>query len=462
MKKSVLAILLILTICLSSFAFASSFTDVPDDFWALNHIEWMVKEDIAHGYPDGTFKPNQTINVSEYLTLEVNLFSASEKADVSMFNDLHSGEWFYEVFAKSAALDILEGETLATPHGDKVELANPKMDITRQGAFHMLQKGLKLPVPENVDEVLSIFSDANEIDEKYKASIAALVAAGYIEGYPEGTFLPTNIVSRAEASSAMHKSIDAIVHEDGSEIDVTNFTNTVIIKAKNVTIKGADVTKANIIFVNLTARDTSKGLSADQLKNARVINNVKEAETQEPAKEETKKTSSGGGGGGGGPTASPDCIIKIRTNRDKYTVSREGTLGAGKVLRVNVDGYSAVPDVKITESNLMSNLKKIANKMETQKTINTLHEDYSDDADVRDWGIATIIALITDEGDIQALKALSTEIDEVYSNLGSSDQAKVKTTAMKVLEKAYNNELDDEEANEKVTFDYLVGKINNL
>lgn len=47
------------------------FSDVPADHWASGYINFCTELGIINGYPDGTFKPEQTINYGEYVTMLV-------------------------------------------------------------------------------------------------------------------------------------------------------------------------------------------------------------------------------------------------------------------------------------------------------------------------------------------------------------------------------------------------------
>jgi hypothetical protein len=40
----------------------ASFTDVPTDYWAYNEIEFCVAHGVVQGYPDKTYRPEQSVN----------------------------------------------------------------------------------------------------------------------------------------------------------------------------------------------------------------------------------------------------------------------------------------------------------------------------------------------------------------------------------------------------------------
>lgn len=70
----------------SGLVYAVSFpeSDVPANFWGREHIQWAIDQQIVDGYPDDTFKPNATINRSEFLAM---LIRAYRPADLAAGSD---------------------------------------------------------------------------------------------------------------------------------------------------------------------------------------------------------------------------------------------------------------------------------------------------------------------------------------------------------------------------------------
>ncbi len=53
---------------------AASFKDVSEDHYAYDAIEWAQKFEIIDGYPNGTFKPNETMTEQQFAKLLANYF----------------------------------------------------------------------------------------------------------------------------------------------------------------------------------------------------------------------------------------------------------------------------------------------------------------------------------------------------------------------------------------------------
>ncbi len=82
-KKTLASAVLAVTLMGGTIAYASAFKDVDNTNWAYNTIEWGVQSDIVSGYPDGTFKPNNTVTEEEFLALLVRSFEGKDLDTVS-------------------------------------------------------------------------------------------------------------------------------------------------------------------------------------------------------------------------------------------------------------------------------------------------------------------------------------------------------------------------------------------
>ncbi|WP_158738015.1 S-layer homology domain-containing protein [Alteribacillus sp. YIM 98480] len=75
---------------------AANFTDVSDDFWAKDSIEYLAKREIINGYSDGSFKPNQDITRSQAAAMIVRALdldtSGRPHADFSDVSDNHPND----------------------------------------------------------------------------------------------------------------------------------------------------------------------------------------------------------------------------------------------------------------------------------------------------------------------------------------------------------------------------------
>lgn len=89
---------------------SSSFSDVGDDYLNYGAIEYLYDKGVISGYPDGSFKPDQTINRAEALKM---VMLATDKAgDTEQeidFPDVSKEDWFYEYVTKAVETELVEG-----------------------------------------------------------------------------------------------------------------------------------------------------------------------------------------------------------------------------------------------------------------------------------------------------------------------------------------------------------------
>ncbi len=89
----------------------SSYEDVPNGYWASCDINKLTDNNILAGYPDRTFKPNLPVSRAEMATMVVKGFNLNN--DVScpsaMFKDVPESHWANKTIAKAVSNGIMAG-----------------------------------------------------------------------------------------------------------------------------------------------------------------------------------------------------------------------------------------------------------------------------------------------------------------------------------------------------------------
>jgi len=98
------------------------FPDVKDGEWYVPFVVTAANKGIINGYPDGFFRPANTVNTAEFLKMLTLTFSLSENLDYS-YSDVKSTDWF----AKYAG--IAEKYNLFP---DRSTYLNPGDNLTRK------------------------------------------------------------------------------------------------------------------------------------------------------------------------------------------------------------------------------------------------------------------------------------------------------------------------------------------
>ena len=195
-KKHAITITAVLA---ASMAMSVTAFGAPTDIqghWAQNTInKWVDKGDIS-GYPDGTFRPNNMITRAEFVVL-VNNAMGYTKSGYAYFSDVPSHYW-----GKNA---IQTGVAAGYISGDGNGIFRPNDPVTRQEAAAMISRILDLK--QNESRAYR-YTDSYAISNWAKGVVGAVSEAGIMAGYPDGSFGPNKVLTRAEAVLALDKTMN--------------------------------------------------------------------------------------------------------------------------------------------------------------------------------------------------------------------------------------------------------------
>ncbi|MBP1761860.1 MAG: S-layer protein, partial [Firmicutes bacterium] len=205
MRKSkrlswLLAVIFVFTTMLGAVPSQAVAADLGDisNHWAKSQIESLIERGIVTGYPDNTFKPDNTITRAEFITMINKAYSFTATAQIN-YTDVPASAWYATEIAKAKAAGYIAGYEDGT--------MRPNAQISRQEAAKIVSTILKLDTSS--DSALSAFTDAAAIPAWSRGYVAAMVKAGYITGYPDGTFKAGNAINRAEAAVILGRVIGA-------------------------------------------------------------------------------------------------------------------------------------------------------------------------------------------------------------------------------------------------------------
>ena len=217
-------------------AFAAS-SDIAGH-WAEDVITQWENAGMISGYEDGTFRPNNSVTRAEFVIMMNNALGLTETGEVS-FSDVQPGNWFYNAVAIAVAAGYCSGYEDGT--------FKPSATITRAEAAVMIANAAGL---EQDATGAAGFTDS--IPAWAQGSVGAVVNAGFMSGYPDGTFAANQSITRAEAVSSLNRVIggvtanDVVVTEATEIADQTIDGNLIIdaaltdgkVTVKNTTVKG--------------------------------------------------------------------------------------------------------------------------------------------------------------------------------------------------------------------------------
>lgn len=204
------------------------------EHWAESVIAQWQSKGLIQGYEDGTFKPNNTITRAEFVTLMNNAKGFWSEGSIN-FSDVKNGSWFYSAVARAVAAGYVKG------YSD--DSFKPGNTITRAEAAVMIANAARLSANE---AGAYRFTDVGSIPAWARGSVDAVVAAGYMTGYPDGSFDANASISRAEAVSSLNRMLGGTAYQPTQPTTPTTDTtkttsDDVVIEDKGTTLKNQTV-----------------------------------------------------------------------------------------------------------------------------------------------------------------------------------------------------------------------------
>ncbi|MDR0812841.1 MAG: S-layer homology domain-containing protein [Oscillospiraceae bacterium] len=173
------------------------FTDISSRSWYAPYVTWASDNSVVTGYPDNTFRPNNTMPRAEFVQVLYSLAGKPAVAATTAFTDVKSDDWY--VKAVSWAVD--SGITSGVGGGE----FDPGGSVTREQAVAFLYKYAKLK-GDNKDYsgVVLTFGDKSDISDWAIPAVQWSAANKIVGGYPDGTFGPQNTATRAEVVTILY------------------------------------------------------------------------------------------------------------------------------------------------------------------------------------------------------------------------------------------------------------------
>lgn len=192
------------------------FADVADDFWAAKDIYTLKDAGIIGGKSATEFDPEGDVTRAEFAKMVVGLFGYKATSDAINFEDCKAEDWFTPYVAAGVEAGVIKGVS-------DTEFA-PNATITREDACTILGRALNKVAQSNELK----FTDADKVAEYAAPYVALLSELGYVNGYEDGSFAPTNNITRAEAAkiiAGIYNAKDTTVTEDKTDAADTTDAN---------------------------------------------------------------------------------------------------------------------------------------------------------------------------------------------------------------------------------------------
>lgn len=167
------------------------FSDISGH-WSKDYVISLSKKGYISGYPDKTFRPDNTVTRAEMVKLVCNILRLKEK-ESAVFDDVRAGAWYFGCVGAANETGIVNGDGKSF---------FPDATITRQDAAVIIMRMLKY-YGKDLSGSKS-FSDSAMISDYAQSSVSSLAANGIING-ENGCFNPARPVTRGELAALIER-----------------------------------------------------------------------------------------------------------------------------------------------------------------------------------------------------------------------------------------------------------------
>ena len=161
---------------------------------AGNDITFLYKKNIIGGYPDGTFRPNESVTRAQVASMLLKALDIPLLSNPTVtFKDVSKQSIHYKALATVNEKGILRGDNGYMRAGEA---------MTRAQMAAVLRRAYNLKLERE-----AIFLDVSPLHWAY-GDISSVTMNGIAGGYRNGTFRPGNPVTRAQFSSFLTRALD--------------------------------------------------------------------------------------------------------------------------------------------------------------------------------------------------------------------------------------------------------------
>jgi len=186
------------------------FTDLTSDHWAFAPVSRMAQTGIISGYPDGSFRAGNAVSTGEFIKMAI-VAGDGENRAIGSRPSAHASatdHWAAPYYDAGITAEHFTGFDIGRRSLDH-PITRDKMALIVNALLGDRPIAEGRPYGEWLNEIRDVNSRT-----PYEYSIVRSFAAGILTGYPDGTFRPKGILSRAEAAVVFSKLEDYLTLEE--------------------------------------------------------------------------------------------------------------------------------------------------------------------------------------------------------------------------------------------------------
>ena len=172
-----------------------SFTDLPDNHWAMDGITYVLEEGLMNGTSSTTFSPDAQMTRAMLVTVLYRMAGEPEVSGSADFVDVADGQWYTKAVIWAQDKGIVEGIG-----GQRF---NPEGQITREMLAEVLYRYTEASKP--VSNGISNYPDGGQVSAWAVDGMNWAVAQGVIRGQGDGNLAPAKTATRAEIATILQR-----------------------------------------------------------------------------------------------------------------------------------------------------------------------------------------------------------------------------------------------------------------
>ncbi|AVH67109.1 S-layer homology domain-containing protein [Nostoc sp. 'Peltigera membranacea cyanobiont' N6] len=178
----------------------TAFSDVSSNYWAAQFIQQLSQRGVIAGFPDGSFRPEESVTRAQFAAMIDKAFPKSQQRQAINFADVPSNYWASSAIQQAYTIGFLSGYP-----GNRFQ---PNQAIPRQQVLVSLANGLKFTSGGNTESTLKYFNDASNIASYARSPIAAATEKQIVVNYPNVKSLnPSATATRAQVAAFIYQAL---------------------------------------------------------------------------------------------------------------------------------------------------------------------------------------------------------------------------------------------------------------
>lgn len=180
------------------------FSDMADFSWAEEAVSYLYENNIVSGTGNNMFSPQKSVTREQFTVMLINSLGVELIENNNEFSDVLSGTYYEKHVATGVDLGIVKGIGSGIFGTGKT--------ITRQDICTLIYRAY---FKDEVSAENPEFVDFADVSDYAYSAIISLREKGIVNGFPDGTFRPKEVCTRAQAAKILYGAI-RYIGDDGS------------------------------------------------------------------------------------------------------------------------------------------------------------------------------------------------------------------------------------------------------